>query len=219
MDGGRIHQVYDTFRGRLVMFLVVYGALGWFIYGGLERHLVGGGVAPASIPSYDIHQGDFLLFWRQIHLYDSPRRGDLVMFKTREFRRGDNPFWGQWAGDRRQWGGDRGDTLGRLIAFAGEKVEATGGVLTITALDGHIARYASPLSAGFDFTLTVPSGHSFCFPVAVHIANRGVNISNEEIIRIIALPETIEFHGRAIMVYNTVFRTTWLPRIPLDRAN
>jgi hypothetical protein len=205
LDAGRLLDGTDTLRSRLVVGLVVYVMLAWVVYGGINRHWVGGVVTPVPIPSHGIRQDDFLIIWRQAYLLGSPQRGDLVMYRTKA-----RPLnYGHGAIKV-------GETLGRLLAFPGEKVNSSGAVLTVTTPEGKVTRYGSPILKDLNFEMIVPAGRYLCFPVDVKIAIQGAAVSPEEIIDMIGLPSTNEFHGRAIMIYNTIFRTAWLPHIPLE---
>ena len=113
--------VHDAFAGqpvRFVIVLAVFGALLLGVYGG-ARHaagaLVNGTYAPMDFPADQIQSGDFLLADPRAYRADTPRRGDIIRYRTRSELRGPGAAELGYAVLR-------GDTVGQILAMPGEDV-------------------------------------------------------------------------------------------------
>jgi len=211
LDSADLRSLFDSALGRLGCVLIGFFMLSWLVYGGFGRHVLGGSVLPLAIDSHGLRPNDHILFWGM----GSLQRGDLVRYTIQ----GTGPVqFGEY-----QIRG--GQTVGRLLAFAGEKVLIGHGVLTVTPAGGQARQFLySPLAAIFsfsqnqgdtrDFELLVPKGHLLCFPDHVQIVNN--MLSSRLLLERLGVVPAEEVQGRAIMVYNTFRHVARIPRLPLE---
>ena len=202
-DAGRVRESFSTMRGRLVIVLLMLGIVWWCLYGSVPRYLVRGVRSGATVPAEGIAPSDFLLIWRQAYRREIPRHGDVVLYHIQDLGAGEFQVHG-------------GDVLGKILALPTEHIQIYDGVMTITAGDGRPAQFRIP--EGIEapmLTMDVPAGHYLCYPTQIRVQNQNYAMAADRLIKHVGLPPETDIQGRAFMIYNTIWQTRMLPRIPL----